>query len=457
MGTGPRIPARCRLWHAPCLRGGMANVFQLLQRKAAVRRWATPLLVAGGTCVLAGCAPARPAAPDAPAAPIVELSHSWTSAGEAHALQVMADEVVRRGGQWRPTGIAGFENAEAAALNRIVGGQPPTAMQIVAGYGYADLDDRGLLRPVAQLMTLPAPPQALYPRQIVDAVVRHGRLAVLPIDVMLQDGLFYSLPVLKRAGVDSVPRDWPGMFAALDRIQAAGDIPLALGGQSWQEGMLFDAVLVSVIGQQAYDAVYLRRDTGVVLGPDFLRAVEIFGRLRRYVDRASPGRNWNDATQLVISGHAGFQLTGFWAMAEFAVAHQQVGVDFGCSVGFDDHTALIGGDVLTFPRDAGGRALPAQAILAQAVFAPSVQHDFARRLGALPARLDVPTDDLHPCLRKAAAAVRDPQAVVPAAYLTMPRDVEGDIEDVISDYWNTPDADAAAMARRFAKVLRNAT
>ena len=49
--------------------------------------------------------------------------------------------------------------------------------------------------------------------------------------------------------------------------------------------------------------------------------------LRGYVDPGSPGRNWNDATSLVIQGKAGMQFMGDWAKGEFAAAGLTPGKD----------------------------------------------------------------------------------------------------------------------------------
>ena len=45
-----------------------------------------------------------------------------------------------------------------------------------------------------------------------------------------------------------------------------------------------------------------------------------------------PGRNWNDATAMVITGKAGVQMMGDWAKGEFLAANQTAGKEFGCVV-----------------------------------------------------------------------------------------------------------------------------
>jgi glucose/mannose transport system substrate-binding protein len=76
-----------------------------------------------------------------------------------------------------------------------------------------------------------------------------------------------------------------------------------------------------------------------------------YKRLQAYVDPASPGRNWNDATALVIGGRAGIQIMGDWAKGEFTNAGQAAGSQYGCMPGLGgDSPYLIQGDVFVFPK-----------------------------------------------------------------------------------------------------------
>jgi len=387
---------------------------------------------------------------------VADVVHSWTSGGELAAINVVADEYERRGGSWRHSAVAGFDNAGAMGINRMIGGKPPSAMFFVAGPALNDLADRGMLTPVDQLADAAAW-QPHFPATLLASVTRGGKLMAVPLNLHTQSLLYSSRVVLAKAGISRVPTTWPDFFAALDAVKAQGAIPLALGGQTWQESILFNAVLVSVVGKRGYEKVYLERDQATVLGPGFRRAVEIFGRLRGYVDANAAGRNWNDATHLVIADRAAFHLMGDWALSEFTVAGKAPGTDFECAVGFGDDVAIAGSDTMSFPRARGDAARRAQQLLAEVMLDARVQHDFARKLGPLPARLDAPVDDLHPCVRHAARLVRNADTAVPTPYMALAPDVLGDIDDVIAEYWSNPDMSADAMARRFADVLRTAT
>ena len=82
-----------------------------------------------------------------------EVIHWWTSGGESAAVKVFAEQFAKAGGTWVDTAIAGGVNARTAAINRTVGGTPPTAMQFNTGKQFDDLVENDLLRDVDQLAT----------------------------------------------------------------------------------------------------------------------------------------------------------------------------------------------------------------------------------------------------------------------------------------------------------------
>src|SRR5690606_33995249 len=77
-----------------------------------------------------------------------EVLHWWTSGGESAAVKEFAKAFNDAGGKWVDDAIAGGENARAAGINRIIGGDPPTAMQFNTGKQFDDLVAQGLLTPL---------------------------------------------------------------------------------------------------------------------------------------------------------------------------------------------------------------------------------------------------------------------------------------------------------------------
>jgi glucose/mannose transport system substrate-binding protein len=235
-----------------------------------------------------------------------EVIHWWTSGGESAAVKVLAEQFAKAGGTWVDTAIAGGVNARAAAISRTIGGTPPTAMQFNTGKQFDDLVENDLLRDVDQLAT-EQKWKSMMPEAIVNATTRNGKMFAVPVDIHGQNWLWMSTAALGKAGAPE-PTNWDDVFPVLDKLKAADLIPLAFSGQKVWERNLFNAVLVGKGGNALWAAIYGKRDAAAAKSAEFTAVAETYGKLRSYVDPGAPGRNWNDATNLVIQGKAGLQI-----------------------------------------------------------------------------------------------------------------------------------------------------
>ena len=385
-----------------------------------------------------------------------EVIHWWTSGGESAAVQVLAKRFEASGGQWVDSAVAGGEAARAAAINRMVGGNPPTMAQFNTGRQFDDLVAQGLLNPLDDVASAGKWADVL-PATILDAITRDGSIYAVPVNIHGQNWMFYSKPVFDEAGIASSEfADWDAFFAAMDKIKATGKVPVALGGQPWQEMLTFNLVLASVGGKDLMESVYGKADVEAVKSPEFKKAVEIFGRLRDYVDAGAPGRNWNDATNMVITNAAGVQFMGDWAKGEFQAANKALGSDWGCEIGPGEPAYVIGGDVFVFPKTDDEAQKAAQAKLATSMLDPETQIEFNLAKGSIPVRTDVPGDKFDACGQKAIALMADPARQVGTADLLASADLNGALQDVVTQYFNNPSQSADDMIASFAEAVESA-
>ena len=113
------------------------------------------------------------------AAQKAEVLHWWTSGGESASIQVFAEMYEAQGGEWIDTAIAIGENARAAGTNRIVGGDPPTAMQFNTGKQFDDLVAQGLLFDLEAVATA-GKWRDFLPETLVNATNRDGKFYAVP-------------------------------------------------------------------------------------------------------------------------------------------------------------------------------------------------------------------------------------------------------------------------------------
>lgn len=382
-----------------------------------------------------------------------EVIHWWTSGGESAAVKVFADQFTKAGGTWVDTAIAGGANARTAAINRTVAGDPPTMMQFNTGKQFDDLVENDLLSDVEKYAAENGWKKVL-PQAIIDATTRNGKMYAVPINIHGQNWLWISNAALAKANA-KVPTNWTDLFETLDKLKAAGIIPLGLGGQKTWERSLFNATLAGKGGGQMFQDFWGKRDQNVVKSAKFKEVVETYAKLRNYVDPGSPGRNWNDTTTLVIQGKAGMEFMGDWAKGEFIAAGQKADKDYTCVVlsDFPNPAYNIGGDVFAFPKTKSADAQKAQAVLAKVLLDPETQILFAQKKGSIPVRNDVDVSSLDPCAQKGMKITSVKESQVPAQELLSAPALTGAMEDVISQFWNTPSMKADDFIAKVSQTL----
>jgi len=385
-------------------------------------------LAATGLAALAGLAAAQP--------PRAEVVHWWTSGGEAAAAKTLADAYRAQGGVWVDTAVALGEQARSVAINRIIGGNPPTAAQFNTSRQFLDIIDQGMLNNVDDVAAREGWDKFLPPI-VLNAVRVKGHFYAVPVEIHMTEWFWYSKAAFKKAGITAEPRSFDELFAALDKLKAAGIVPLAHGGQPWQENLVFAAVLSNLGGRDLYLKVMRDRDPAAIRSDAFKQVLLTFKRLHGYVDKGSPGRNWNDATTMIITGRAGVQIMGDWAKGEFTNAKQEAGRDYGCIPGFGPHSPyVVQGDVLIFPKTTDPLAIRSQKLLASVVTAPATQVAFSMKKGSIPIRTDIDVSKMDVCARQGVAIMKDVSRQVGQDELYLTPDQNGAMVDVLTNYWN---------------------
>ena len=381
-----------------------------------------------------------------------EVIHWWTSGGESAAVAVFADQYAKAGGVWIDTAIAGGANARTAAINRMVGGKPSTAMQFNTGKQFDELVENGML---ADLDDVAAEGnwKKVVPPIFIDAVTRKGKIYAVPVNIHGQNWLWYNRAVFEKAGVQP-PATFAELLAALEKVKATGVVPLAFSGQKNWERLLFNTALVGTAGREVFLDVYGKRNDAAVRGPAFKAAAETYIKLRGYVDAGASGRNWNDATAMVITGKAAMQFMGDWAKGEFIAAKLTPGKEYGCAVVGQGY--MMGGDVFAFAKTSDPAQIRSQKLLAKVMFAPDTQLLFNAKKGSIPVRTDVDGSSLDICAQAGMKLVADPARQVPDINLVAEPALVGALDDVISEFWNSPAPNVDAFVAKFAQTLKSA-
>jgi glucose/mannose transport system substrate-binding protein len=393
--------------------------------------------------------------------PTVEVMHFWTSGGEAAALSAVRDKVVANGVAWADAPVAGGggDAAKTALQARIASGNPPAAM-LMLGQNVIDWANEGMLGNVDALAAAEGWDAAL-PQAVKDFSQIGGHWVSVPTNVHRTDMIWASKAAFDRIGA-AYPTTWEELNALAPRFVDAGIIPLAHGGQAWQEAYMFEAVAAGIGGADFYRQALVELDDAALRGPTMVAVFDQMAALRGMVDPNFPGRDWNLASAMVINGEAAMQIMGDWAKGEFTNAGKVPGDDYACipvpKATGDAFVYLVNGLSLFTQTDPD--LIRGQEVLASAIMDPAVQVAFNQAKGAIPARTDVDLSAMDACAQATSAALAANDAggtALPTFAGTHAANaaVVGAATDAITTFFNstmTAEEGAAALADAIAAV-----
>ncbi len=383
----------------------------------------------------------------------IEMMTSWTSGGEAAALNVYRSQFEQNGGKWVDSSIAGFGAADAAFLNRVVAGQPPSAKQTPIGEAAAEYVEQGILNDLNSVADKQGW-KSVLPKSIYDLITYDGDVYLAPTGAHGESWMFYSKSAFEKAGIEEKSiQSWDDLFAALDKLKASGITPIAWGGQSWQEGTVFNMILLSQVGQKGYMDIYKGKEETEELKNGVKKALKIYRKLSEYDDEGSPGRNWNDATAMVISGKAAIQFVGDFAKGEFTHANLKLGEDFGCSLIPETTSMVYIADSIAFPVAGADEATTAQKNLASIIMDPAKQVEFSLKKGSIPVRLDVDTSQLDACSQQGLDLMND-NKIVPDYGLLITPEQKGNVTDLADNFWVNTNTSIDDATENFFSILK---
>ena len=260
---------------------------------------------------------------------MVEVFSWWTGGGEAAGLDAMIEifKADYPNIEFINAAVAGGAgtNARAVLATRLQAGDAPDSWQ-----GHAGQELIGTYVAADQLEPL----NFLYeqsgwldvmPATLIPLISQDGDIYSVPVNIHRANVLWYNPSILDANGVD-VPTTLDEWLAAMDTLDAAGVLPLALGEQ-WTVLHLFETVLLASLGPDAYNGLWNGdTDWGSAAVE---QAIADFSAVVEYTNADAASLSWQDAAQLVVDGDAAFNVMGDWAEGFFRELGKTPESDYG--------------------------------------------------------------------------------------------------------------------------------
>ena len=392
----------------------------------------------------------------------VEVLHWWTSGGEAESVGELKKMLEAEGHSWKDFAVAGGggENAMTALKSRAVSGNPPTAAQI-KGPAIQEWGDEGVLANldgVAKANNW----DGLLPAVVSDVMKYDGSYVAVPVNVHRVNWLWANPEVFEKAGA-KIPSNWDEFFMAAEKIKQAGMLPVAHGGEAWQDATVFEAIVLAEGGADFFNDAFVKLRAGALRSKTMQNSFDTFRKYQSYTDEGNSGRDWNLATAMVIEGKAGMQIMGDWAKGEFTAAGKKPGVDFVCTAApgtSDEYTFNIDSFVMFEQSDSS--KTEAQNAMAKIILDPEFQEVFNLNKGSIPARTSgVPKGQFDACALMSMddfVATDKSGGLVPSMAQGMSTfsSVQGAIYDVVTNFFNTPTQSSADAVKKLADAVAEA-
>lgn len=375
--------------------------------------------------------------PMAAVAADLEVTHWWTSGGEAAAVQELArifEEQTDH--EWVDGAIAGSgATARPIMVSRIIGGDPMGATQFNHGLQAQELVEAGMMQDLTEVAERNGWRDIVNPVELLEACTFEGRVYCAPLNIHSPQWMWTSPAAFEAAGIEPA-RTWEELKAAAPALREAGILPLAQGMQGWQTGLLLYTLVAGIGGPDFYLEAF---ETG---DEDTLRSdtmAQIFQELAAARDLSSGGNlsEWNMATARIIEGTAGAQVMGDWAQGEFALAGKVAGEDYDCFIGLGGAPVIAtGGDAIYFPVNRDAEVTEAQVALAEVILGEEAQIAFNAAKGSLPVRGDIDLAEVNACTQKGLETL-EAGNTIPAIDLVISPDARGQIEDMTAEFFGS--------------------
>lgn len=333
------------------------------------------------------------------------MFHSWSNESEIAALNVFVNALKEKGHTIKELAIPHEQSgAGGPIVALVIAGTPPNIFLTGNADVYRDIRDRGLGQTVGEHFDKIGATEK-FPPAVREAIKVDGEVRKIPSGIHIDGMVYYNMKVAEAAGVD--PTAWKSfdeMFADMEKVKAAGFNFMAMGGNTFQAGYLFHALMAGIAGPETYNRFYRveaggKPDASVFDEQGLRDAIEAFRRITVQADEGWVNRQWNESTNTVISGKTLMHFHGDWMKGQWKANKKVLGQDYNCvnlpgtkalSVTVDS-MGILGGDPVS-PEQ-----LDAEFEMASIAVDPVRNAEFASFKGSTPVRTDAPVEKLDAC------------------------------------------------------------
>jgi glucose/mannose transport system substrate-binding protein len=388
----------------------------------------------------------------------LEVTHWWTSAGEAAAIAEFAKVFEEEtGNTWVDSALAGSgTGANPVIISRIIGGNPMGATQMNTGRDAEELIQAGLMRDLTDVVADLDIDSFYVDQELLEPCRFEGGLYCLPINIHSWDWLWLSTAAYEKIG-QPVPANWDEYVASWPALQEADILPFALG-TGWPINGVPGVLMAGIGGVDLVMQVNRDKSADAVRGPEFRKVAEAMDQLRSVVSPETMVPSFGDAGNQLLTGDAAGNIHGDWLQGDLQIAGGVPGEDYECLPALGLGTQLTGGgDSFYFPILPEGTdpaVIEAQTQLARILISPDAQLKFNLVKGSMPIRTDIDLSGANACMTKALALLDN--GLLPSGDFSLSSDTQKQLEDLNLEFIADDNISVDDYVERYATIIDQA-
>ncbi|WIY54082.1 ABC transporter substrate-binding protein [Devosia sp. YIM 151766] len=388
----------------------------------------------------------------------LEVTHWWTSAGEAAAIAEFAKIFEEEtGNTWVDSALAGSgTGANPVIISRIIGGDPMGATQMNTGRDAEELIQAGLMRDLTDVVADLDIDSFYVDQSLLEPCRYEGGLYCLPINIHSWDWLWLSTAAYEKIG-QPVPTNWDEYVDSWPALEEAGILPFGLAA-GWPIDGIPGVLTAGVGGTDLVLAINRDKDADAVRGADFREVAEALDDLRSVISPEMMVPSFGDVGNQLLAGEAAGNIHGDWLAGDLQVAGGVAGEDYECLPGLGLNDMLSGGgDSFYFPLLPEGTdpdVIEAQAQLARILISPEAQLKFNLVKGSMPIRTDIDLSGANACMTKALGLLGN--GLLPSGDFSLSSDTQQQLNDLTKEFIADDSITVDDYIERYASIIEQA-
>jgi len=388
----------------------------------------------------------------------LEVTHWWTSAGEAAAVaefaRVFEEET---GNHWVDSALSGSgTGANPVIISRIIGGDPMGATQMNTGRDAEELIQNGLIRDLTPIADELGVKDFYVDDSLLEPCTYDGKIYCFPVNIHSWDWLWLSTKAYEKIG-QPVPKDWNEYVDSWPALEEAGILPFGLA-TGWPFSGIPGVLMAAIGGPDLLIAVNRDKDAEAVRSPEFRKVAEALDHLRSVISPDTLVPTFGDVGNQLLEGTAAGNIHGDWLQGDLQVAGGVPGVDYECLPALGLGQQLSGGgDSFYFPVLPEGTdqaVIDAQTELAKIVISPEAQLAFNLKKGSMPIRLDIDLSGANACMKKALDLLGN--GLLPSGDFALSSDTQQQLQDLNTEFLDDDGITVDDYIERYASIIEQA-